>query len=295
MSQISDLFEVFRLNAKIFHNAQYCGEWSVDTSGGGWASFHLITHGNCWVESDTGIAEVTKLSAGDIVIFPRDASHVMHPNREAAAEVNSSTSLSFDKGLDADGVGLLCGHLQMRHATANPLLSDLPAVVVWRASTDEWTKALSTLITMEAVASNRGGDAILNRLCEALFIHIVSSRSSKADSLDRLAAAVSDPRIGRVLDELHENPGESWTLPRMADVAAMSRSAFSDKFKSLLHQSPMTYLVQWRMQQAVLWLREEGAPIAVVAERCGYDNESSFSKAFRKVMGEPPGAIRRAV
>lgn len=295
MSQVSDLFEVFRLNAKIFHNAQYCGEWSVDTSGGGWASFHLITHGNCWIESETLLSEVTKLSTGDIVIFPRDAPHLMHPSQKAVAEVNASTSLSFDAGLEADGVGLLCGHLQMRHATANPVLFELPPVVVWRADADKWTKALSTLILMEALANKPEGEAILNRLCEALFIHIVSSGTADTTSLGRLAAAVSDPRIGRVLAELHDNPSAPWTLPRMAEVAAMSRSAFSEKFKSLLEQSPMSYLVNWRMQQAVLWLKEEGAPIAVVAERCGYDNESSFSKAFRKVMGEPPGAVRRAV
>ncbi|MEO0438987.1 MAG: helix-turn-helix domain-containing protein [Pseudomonadota bacterium] len=77
----------------------------------------------------------------------------------------------------------------------------------------------------------------------------------------------------------------------MDEGAAMSRSAFSDKISSLLLQSPTSNLVHWRMQRAVLWLREEGAPIAVVAEHGGYDKESSFSKAFRKVMGESPGAV----
>lgn len=73
----------------------------------------------------------------------------------------------------------------------------------------------------------------------------------------------------------------------------MSRSAFAEHFKRTLGESPMHYLARWRMQQASIWLAEEGAPMVEVASRCGYDSEASFSKAFKKITGKSPGSLRK--
>ncbi|MEW8385453.1 MAG: helix-turn-helix transcriptional regulator, partial [Candidatus Thiodiazotropha taylori] len=76
-------------------------------------------------------------------------------------------------------------------------------------------------------------------------------------------------------------------------LANLSRSAFADRFKTLLGESPINYLGRWRMQNAWLWLSEERATIYDVAKRCGYESEASFSKAFKKYTGESPGKVRK--
>ncbi|MCG7984673.1 MAG: helix-turn-helix transcriptional regulator [Candidatus Thiodiazotropha lotti] len=76
-------------------------------------------------------------------------------------------------------------------------------------------------------------------------------------------------------------------------LANLSRSAFADRFKTLLGETPINYLGRWRMQNAWLWLSEEHATIYDVAKRCGYESEASFSKAFKKYTGESPGKVRK--
>ena len=104
---------------------------------------------------------------------------------------------------------------------------------------------------------------------------------------------MSDARIGAVLDAIHAEPGQRWTLVLMAGLANLSRSAFAARFTELLGVSPLVYLTRWRMQRAAVWLGEEGATITEVAQRCGYETESSFSKAYRKTLGRSPGSDRK--
>ena len=189
---------------------------------------------------------------------------------------------------------MLCGHLHLKHATANPILAGLPATLVWRADSDERSGALARLILLEAVSASAESEAILDRLVEALFIHIVTANAGGDSHLTRLSAAVADKRIAEALNEIHAHPENAWSLTELASRATMSRSAFAARFPEMLGLSPMTYVTNHRMNLARIWLTEERAPIAVVASRCGYENESSFSKAFRKTVGVAPGSLRRA-
>ena len=73
----------------------------------------------------------------------------------------------------------------------------------------------------------------------------------------------------------------------------MSRSAFSARFTSLVGESAMRYLAQWRMRLARTHLREKSEPLSVLAERLGYQSEAAFCRAFKRMFGVPPGSIRR--
>ena len=63
--------------------------------------------------------------------------------------------------------------------------------------------------------------------------------------------------------------------------------------RELVEETPMQYLARWRMELATTWLREEGATIVELAGRLGYQSEAAFSRAYKRVMGVPPGAMRR--
>ena len=196
MDTLSALFEAFRLRARIFHNAQYCGnDWAVDTSGTGLASFHMVTHGACRVVSPA-LAAPEPLEAGDIVIFPRDARHQLHAGAHCPTQVNAVSSISFESGPRADGVGLLCGHFLLKHNAGNPLLATLPPVVIWRSGTDPSSRALSDLIRMEALAGKVGSEAVLNRLAETLFVALAREQSWADHPLASLAAALADSGCG---------------------------------------------------------------------------------------------------
>jgi AraC-like DNA-binding protein len=72
----------------------------------------------------------------------------------------------------------------------------------------------------------------------------------------------------------------------------MSRSAFAARFTELVGEPVMSYVARWRMQVAVAALNEEGATVGQLAHGLGYRSEAAFSRAFKRVIGISPGAIR---
>jgi len=114
------------------------------------------------------------------------------------------------------------------------------------------------------------------------------------DSETGWLAGLNDATLGRALALLHERPAKPWTIERLAEAAAVSRSTLHERFVHFLGQPPMQYLAQWRMQLAACWLRDTDAKVLEVALEVGYENETAFARAFRRATGESPGAWRRA-
>jgi transcriptional regulator GlxA family with amidase domain len=108
-------------------------------------------------------------------------------------------------------------------------------------------------------------------------------------------AAIRDPHIGRALVAMHQDPGNTWTLERLASMAGQSRSVFADRFSTILGEGAARYLAQLRMQLAQEWLGQNGMPVAEVASKLGYESEASFARAFKRITKIPPGAARRSV
>ena len=106
--------------------------------------------------------------------------------------------------------------------------------------------------------------------------------------------ALNDPQIGRAISLIHAEPAREWTGASLAQATAMARSAFAARFSRLVEQPAMEYVTRWRMQVAADELRQGGASVAEVADRLGYRSEAAFARAFKRVLGLPPGAVRRA-
>jgi AraC-like DNA-binding protein len=107
-------------------------------------------------------------------------------------------------------------------------------------------------------------------------------------------AGVRDAQIGRALALLHGDPGRAWTVDALAREVALSRSALAERFAVLVGESPIQYLIRWRLALAAQMLRAGREAIARVAERSGYESETAFSRAFRREFGVGPAAWRKA-
>ena len=106
--------------------------------------------------------------------------------------------------------------------------------------------------------------------------------------------ALQDAQIGRAIALIHREPERDWTVASLAAALAMSRSAFAARFTELVGEPAMQYVTRWRMHVGLTALRDEGATVAELANRLGYRSEAAFARAFKRVIGTPPGAIRRA-
>jgi len=102
-----------------------------------------------------------------------------------------------------------------------------------------------------------------------------------------------DPRIERVLERFHCDLATPVNVDRLAEIAGLSRSVFTDRFTSAVGMSPARYLAHWRMHVAGAWLRHGGQTVSDIAQRLGYESEASFSRAFKRLFGVAPGALRR--
>jgi transcriptional regulator GlxA family with amidase domain len=135
---------------------------------------------------------------------------------------------------------------------------------------------------------------VLERMSEMLFVEVLR-RYVDTLSPDQTGwlAGMRDAAVGRALALMHESPAEPWTLERLGERAALSRTVLHERFVHYLGQPPMQYLAQWRMQLAVGRLRDTDAKVNDVALEVGYENEAAFARAFKRAVGESPGAWRR--
>ncbi|HYK51384.1 MAG TPA: AraC family transcriptional regulator [Terriglobales bacterium] len=141
----------------------------------------------------------------------------------------------------------------------------------------------------------RGSEVVANRLAEVLFIQAIRAHiSSGAESCKRgWLRAIFDPQIGAALTTIHNNINSPWTVESLAGAAGMSRSAFAERFKGLLGQTPLEYVTEWRMQKAVQLLQQRDKKLVDVAQSIGYESDAAFSKAFKRIVGLTPGEYRR--
>ena len=134
---------------------------------------------------------------------------------------------------------------------------------------------------------------VIDRLSDVLFLFILRALINRQDQSADFLRAFADPAIARALGAIHERPGDPWSLEQLAEVAALSRTAFVNRFRELVGITPAAYLAQYRMDQASSWLRQSTMTMDEIAERCGYGSTAAFAKAYKKVTGVAPGAVRQ--
>ena len=86
---------------------------------------------------------------------------------------------------------------------------------------------------------------------------------------------------------------QPWTVEELAREVGASRSSLATRFAMLVGESPMQYLMRWRLALAARALRSGSDAISRVAERSGYETEAAFSRAFKREFGQPPSAWRK--
>ena len=174
----------------------------------------------------------------------------------------------------------------------------MPRALHMRGIARAGTSWIGDLLRAAVEESNRkrpGGEAVLERMSEMLFVEILRRYADElAPEQTGWLAGMRDAAVGRALSLMHARPAEPWTLETLAARASLSRSALAERFAHFIGQPPMQYLASWRMQLAAARLRDTDAKVIDVALEVGYENEAAFARAFRRTVGESPGAWRRA-
>ncbi|HEX7081571.1 MAG TPA: AraC family transcriptional regulator [Gammaproteobacteria bacterium] len=315
MDALSELLRAVKLSGAMFYVAECSKPWRVLAPPGHKLGryvapnashvieFHLATLGSGYVRVDD---ETTPFSAGDLFMIPHGDEHEMGNGSDAElvdASVTLPALLTGDTIRSRFGGGgeethLVCGYLACEAALIRPVLAGLPRVVRVHLRNDragEWLENSIVHAVERAAAAAPGSDVILARLAEVLF----------AEALQRYVVQVSpgrsgwlagalDPAVGRSLAALHRRPSHAWTLDELAQEAAISRSALTERFARYLGQSPMAYLADWRLELGAEALRTTSRSVLQIATEVGYESEAAFNRAFKRRFGKPPAQYRRA-
>jgi AraC-like DNA-binding protein len=210
---------------------------------------------------------------------------------------------TFDEpaAMDAPAPGastnIVCGFLGCDLRPYNPLVATLPRLLHLPASRDSAWIAASLQQAVDASYHRRpGSQVVLERISETMFVHAVGRYlDGLTDQSTGWLAGLRDRYVGRALALLHEAPAQAWTIEALGKDVGLSRSALHDRFVQMIGTPPMQYLTQWRMQLAARLLRESRASVASIALEVGYESEAAFARAFKRLVGAPPAAWRRAL
>ncbi|MET4488978.1 AraC family transcriptional regulator [Bradyrhizobium sp. LA7.1] len=272
------------------------GRWSVRYSEFGQPGFCAVIEGRCRLAVD-GEEPVT-LEEGDFVLLPATPAFTMssfepggpkHIDPKATPAPTEEVRHGRPDG-PAD-VRLLGGYFVFDSPDAALLVSLLPAMVHVRGI--QRLSLLVRLVGEEASGQSIGRDLVLGRLVEVLLIEALRATQGK-DAPPGLLRGLAHVRIAKALRCVHDYPELSWTVAELASEAGMSRSAFFDHFTLAVGLRPMEYLLAWRMAVAKDLLSRNGnIALDEVARRVGYGSASTFSTAFSRHVGQPPGRYAR--
>ncbi|TCV96431.1 AraC family transcriptional regulator [Luteibacter rhizovicinus] len=271
------------------------GSWSVRRSEAGRPFYCVILDGSCRVAVDGH--EPISLREGDFVLIPSAYGFTMSSFEPPVSEDIDTPPVELLNGEFRHGVPggppdvrLLVGYCVFGSPDAALLVSLLPQLVHVRGE-----RRLATLVQLvgdESRALRPARDVVLARLLEVLLIEALRSTAGTAAS-PGLLRGLADERLAVAIRRMHESPTRSWTVVQLAKEAALSRSAFFERFNRAVGVPPMEYLLAWRMALAKNLLRRKEGGIAEVAERVGYSSASTFSVAFTRYVGRPPARYAR--
>ena len=292
---LAQVIELLHPRAVFSKGISGAGRWGVRYSAFGEPGFCAVLEGSCRLAVD-GVEPVT-LEEGDFVLLPGTPAFTMSSFEPATPrhidpKVTPAPTEEVRHGRQ-DGtadVRLLGGYFVFDTPDASLLVSLLPAMIHVRGVAR--LSQLVRLVGEEAGQQNVGRDFVLARLVEILLIEALRASQGK-DAPPGLLRGLADARVAGAMRQMHGDPERAWTVAELAQEAAMSRSAFFDRFTRCVGLRPMEYLLAWRMAVAKDLLRDGDIALDEVARRVGYGSASTFSTAFSRHVGQPPGRYAR--
>ncbi|MFP4537206.1 MAG: cupin domain-containing protein [Dichotomicrobium sp.] len=269
--------------------------------------FHIMLRGSCWIESFESGDPPVEFHEGDIVIYPHGHGHTFVTNLGDRLPPDLDTyrrpedgQLPIMMNLYEHGppnLRFVCGYLACEAVPFNPLLEALPTqILAYRPAEGNHIEVdLIYAAVTESNTHRTGSDAILARLSELLFLRVLRRYIAELpEHSEGWLAGLREPGIAKALELIHAQPARNWTLEEIARESGMSRARFAERFSKCVGETPVRYHTKWRIQLAANLLSQTKLPVEDVAERIGYCSEASFSRAFKNVVGIPPGKWRRA-
>ncbi|MDJ0777723.1 MAG: AraC family transcriptional regulator [Gammaproteobacteria bacterium] len=300
---LGEVLQLLQLTGVLYCNAELTDPWGIEVPElPGVMNVEVVTSGHCWLELD-GEAPVF-LPEGSLVLIPRGRQHRLRGNRgdrttplqDIPVEMIGERFEIMRFGGGGRPTEVTYYGVRFDPYLADRLLQLLPELLHLRTHVDDgsWLHSTIRFIAQEARQRLPGSETVITRLADILVIQAIRTWIEQVRDEDRgWIAALHDRQVGQAMALMHRQPARAWRVDSLAREIGMSRSAFAARFTELVGEPVLQYLTGLRMQLAHRELRETGDTLAQIAERVGYNSEPAFNRAFKRVVGMPPGALRK--
>ena len=301
---LGEALHYLRMDGAFYCRSELSAPWGMTLPPmPGYLWFHVVTNGCVLLEVDD--AHSSWIRPGDITLVPHGNGHTLRSEPGAPApgvlELDLEHPSDRYEVLRAGGGGapttLICGAVRFEHPVARNLVGILPQAIHIDASDGPRARRMHDVFELMAVEAREfqaGGEAVITRLADVLVIQAIRSWIETAPAARTgWLGALQDKEIGRALALIHRDPARDWTVASLASELALSRSAFAARFTELVGEPAIRYVTRWRMQVAQNALETESVTVAQLADRLSYRSEAAFARAFKRVIGTPPGAVKR--
>ncbi|NVE00693.1 AraC family transcriptional regulator [Massilia sp. BJB1822] len=297
MDPLSDVLSVLNMQSSVFAGLKAGGKWAINFPPPEGIKFNAVVDGACWLAVD-GMEHPIRLQAGDCFLLSRQRAFSLCSDLALPAIASDEIYRHASNGVACYGPGdafFLIGGRFAFGEEASLLFDGLPPVAVIKGGSDQ-AQVLNWALQRLAheLAAPAPGSAIMVRhlghlmLVQVLRLYLAQEGNTTPGWL----LAVADRRIGAAIQAIHADPARAWTVAAMAHIAGVSRSTFALRFKQKAGVAPLEYVLRWRMQLAARSLKSHHASISVIAQSLGYDSDSAFSHAFKRIMQCSPRQYR---
>jgi len=300
---LGDVLQLLQLTGVLYCNAEFTDPWGIEIPQlPGVMNVEVVTSGHCWIELENQAPVF--MPEGSLVLIPRGNRHKLRGN--PGVKTTWLEDIPIERKGDRFENMRFGGGGRLTQVTyygvrfdpylANRLIRLLPEMLHLRTHVDDgsWLQSTIRFIAQEARQRLPGSETVITRLADILVIQAIRTWiESVREEEHGWIAALHDRQIGTAMSLMHRHPERHWRVETLAREIGMSRSGFSARFTALVGESVLQYLTELRIQLAHRELRETSDTLAKIAERVGYQSETAFNRAFKRVVGMPPGAVRK--
>ncbi|MFA5122204.1 AraC family transcriptional regulator [Zavarzinia sp.] len=293
MDPLSDLLSLLAPRNLLSAGFDAAGPWSIRFAGQARTiKCGAVVTGRCWL-AVAGAA--VDLGPGDCFLLPRGLPFVMASDLALdPVEAQGVFPPARRGGVVTHGGGgeflAVSSRFVLDGPQADLLLDMLPPIVVIAGDAESSALRQAVERMMQELSVERpGGNLVISHLAHMVLVEALRRHlANGAEGGTGWLSALADRRMRRAIGAMHDDPARRWTLQELAAHVGMSRSSFAACFKATVGVPPIDYLTRWRMALAGDRLARRGDPVSAVALALGYESESAFATAFKRVMGCTP-------
>src|SRR5579863_1284490 len=264
MDRLAPFFERFSLTARMFYSGLLCGS-SADQSEHA-AYLHVLRKGKLKITRPD--ARQIVIDTPSILFFPRPRLHRL-------------------QGPEQEGAELVCATIEFGAGMLNPVIASFPEPLVLPLDALPELGPTLQLLFSEAFSKLPGRQTALDRLFEYLFVLLIRSAMNAHLVDSGVLMGLSDVRLGKAIEGMHQHPETTWSLEQLAQRAGMSRARFAAHFRQVVGMTPFDYLTNWRLGIAQTMLRK-GNSLKLIASAVGYANATALTRVFTQRVGMSP-------